>query len=361
MNLPPLSINTPYLPPVTASAASETQSSNVNSTQSIQQRSEISEEHDVMSAHPLDAHVFSFTPSQFTPIKELGTGAFSTVVLARHEPTGRMVALKRVRLVTEELNSSMIRELDAFAKVSANSQTQSSDPIQMSCIVDYYGYYVLDGDLFLVLEYMNAGSVASIAQEHFRRAGRGCSSAVVSAIAFQMLRGLSQLHDLKIIHRDIKPSNVLVSTDGHVKYADFNTSRVLRNSMDNAFSFTGSALYMSPERLMGHGHSLASDLWSVGVALWELAAGKNPFVSNSQEEGQSFWTLVAAISEQPVPSLLSVFPSISPALSDLVSTLLQRDPALRSQASVLLHSSVMQEVAPHALHIIRKWVAGEEM
>jgi serine/threonine protein kinase len=292
---------------------------------------------ETLSSHPTNPLTFDFGPDSFQVIRPLGTGAFSSVYEAVHVPSGQHVALKAVKLVSEELNSSMIRELGAFAQLVHND-----------AIVDYHGYYVQDGTIFLVLEHMDLGALSSALL------GRPAPGMVIRALAYQMLVGLRGLHDAKIVHRDIKPSNILVNSRGQVKFADFNTSRVMRNSMDNAHTFTGTAVYMAPERLISRGHSFASDIWSVGVSLWEIAVGKNPF-SNA---GEGFWGLMAAINELPIPIVSDLNPAVDLDTARLVDACLQRSPEQRPSAEQLLSLPIMQEVGPVATEILSQYLTS---
>lgn len=283
-------------------------------------------------------------PSDFVFQKELGYGAFSRVCLVEHVASGRQFALKTVQLVTDELNASIIRELGVLEKTRQ----------YRTCIIEYYGYFLADGALNIVLEYMDAGSLATL-----RTVPSGPQAdAVVSAVAGQMLTGLAVLHEAHVVHRDIKPGNVLVNSKGEVKFADFNTSRVMRDSMDNAFSFTGSAVYMAPERLTGErGHSYASDLWSAGVTLYELVSGQNPFVQLAGGD-TSFFSLIYAINEGHVVRVDEMRPDLSKECGDLIADCLKKDPAERASSSELLHRLYIQRYAAQAHAIVRAWVAS---
>lgn len=106
-------------------------------------------------------------------------------------------------------------------------------------------------------------------------------SVSLSLFHFQCCEAIRHMHDKRIIHRDIKPSNVFVMEDGSLKLGDLGLGRYLDLQSILAFSQVGTPLYMSPEVLRGEGHHFASDIWSLGCLLYELATLKSPF----QEKG----------------------------------------------------------------------------
>merc|ERR1719422_862370 len=141
---------------------------------------------------------------------------------------------------------------------------------QSPYIVGYFGSYQCDGEVNVFMEYMDGGSLDVI----LRKIGK-IPEPYTRKITHAVLRGLAYLREKhQIIHRDIKPSNILVNTQGEIKICDFGVSGQLIDSMAN--SFVGTRSYMSPERLQGSQYSVASDLWSLGLSLVEMALGCYP-------------------------------------------------------------------------------------
>ncbi len=97
----------------------------------------------------------------------------------------------------------------------------------------------------------------------------------------EILLGLEYMHNKKIVYRDLKPENVLIDIDGHIKLADFGLSKVL-NLNETSNSFCGSPEYMSPEMLMGTGHSFKVDYYSLGAILFEMLTGLPPHYSTDR-------------------------------------------------------------------------------
>jgi serine/threonine protein kinase len=111
-------------------------------------------------------------------------------------------------------------------------------------------------------------------------------------VAYSSLKAFQEMHSKQIIHRDIKPGNILCTELGEVKIGDFGAMGELSDSF-NARTFTGTMLYMSPERLRGEDYSVESDIWSLGVTLITIMTGQYPF---SIKRG--YWGLIASIRDE---------------------------------------------------------------
>ncbi|CAI7919121.1 unnamed protein product [Closterium sp. NIES-54] len=193
------------------------------------------------------------------------------------------------------------------------------------------GAFVDDGHLFIVLEYMDAGSLADVLQA----VGR-ITEPYLAAISRQALQGLRDLYQgHRIIHRDIKPSNMLLNQSGCLKISDFGVSRVLENSYDVGNTFAGTYTYMSPERIMGRTYSHNSDVWAFGLSLLECAIGQYPYRPAS---GGSFnyFDLLSEISNSPAPIAPPDY--FSPQFCEFVALCLQKEPSQRPSAEQLLVS-----------------------
>ena len=161
----------------------------------------------------------------------------------------------------------------------------------------------------------------------------------VSHVGGQLAKALATAHAAGIVHRDIKPENVMVRPDGYIKVLDFGLARVLgpdADTMDRetvahrATTGTGSVLgttaYMSPEQVRGKSVNASSDIFSFGIVLYEMLAGRQPFVGES-----AFLTLAAIVNEHPIP-LMRLDPDLPVALNSIVMAMLAKDPANRPSA-----------------------------
>lgn len=195
----------------------------------------------------------------FEKISELGAGNGGVVHCVRHKQTGTVIAKKMIHLeVKPAIKKQIITELRILHECNS------------PYIVGFYGAFHSDGEINICMEYMDGGSLDLV----FKKSGR-IPEKYLGKITYAVLRGLQYLREKhQIIHRDVKPSNILVNSAGEIKICDFGVSGQLIDSMAN--SFVGTRSYMSPERLQGSQYSVASDLWSLGLSLLEMALGCYP-------------------------------------------------------------------------------------
>lgn len=118
--------------------------------------------------------------------------------------------------------------------------------------------------------------------------------AILGRISVSVVKGLQYLWSLKIIHRDVKPSNVLINTVGDVKLCDFGVSVQLIDSI--AKTYIGTNAYMAPERILGEQYSIHSDVWSLGVSLYELATAKFPYDSAKKTDAKVCYIIFYSLS-----------------------------------------------------------------
>ncbi|KAG8348187.1 Protein tyrosine kinase Protein kinase domain [Trypanosoma vivax] len=193
----------------------------------------------------------------------LGKGSQGKVKLVRHVTTGKTYALKYIQFDgdTEDMREAIGSELRQVTALKHKNLVTSHEA------------YFREGRLYIVLEYMDAGSMADV----LKRRSDGFSEEMLAYVARELLRGLEHLHSLKMIHRDIKPVNVLANSSGEVKIADFGVAKKLSDGDVGTVSTQGSVIYMSPERISGDVYSFRSDIWSVGLTLAECALGIYPY------------------------------------------------------------------------------------
>lgn len=145
-------------------------------------------------------------------------------------------------------------------------------------IVSYYGTFMIERQsmIGIAMEYMGGGSLDAIYKRVIELDSTNrVNEKVLGKIAESVLKGLSYLHQQRIIHRDIKPSNILLDSGGHVKICDFGVSGDVVNSL--ATTFVGTQYYMAPERIVGKPYTVSCDVWSLGLSLLEVAQGQFPY------------------------------------------------------------------------------------
>ncbi|HET9379936.1 MAG TPA: serine/threonine-protein kinase [Streptomyces sp.] len=248
--------------------------------------------------------------------RELGRGGMGVVWEAHDSSLDRRVAVKGLLLRPTDGSDEQYRlmhrarrEARALAKVRHENVVAVHDVIE-------------DGDrIWIVMELFDSRTVADLLREE-----RQLSVPHAARIALQVLRGLRAAHEVGVLHRDVKPSNILYRPDGRALLMDFgvavvgDTTRVTRSH-----EVIGSLAYVAPELfgpVVGEAApaSPASDLWSLGITLYEMIEGRRPF------DGTQFETLVA-VREAPVPPLRFAGP-----LAGLIKRLLEKDPGRRPDA-----------------------------
>ncbi|KDO19293.1 ste/ste7/ste7-unclassified protein kinase [Saprolegnia parasitica CBS 223.65] len=267
------------------------------------------------------------TKDSLVILHELGHGASGKVYKALYLPTFKLVAVKVIRVYDQKKRHQMLRELKSLY---ANFVSLHETRVTAACddLVMFYDAYTNPeiGSVSIVLEYMDGGSL-----EDVMKSGRPCSEPMLAKIGTSVLSGLAFLHEHHQLHRDIKLSNILVSQQGAVKISDFGISTELENTLAKATTFTGTLLYMAPERISGGTYSYPSDVWSFGLALMACAIGRLPVPT---EDG--YWGVVHAVQEQPSPRLRDFGDHFSPDLCDFLDLCLKKDPMHRPPAQVLL-------------------------
>ncbi len=198
-------------------------------------------------------------------------------------------------------------------------------------VVELVGWGRDDEGVFLAMEFCH-GVALSLASRAGRTAGEPLPPELIAHVGARIASGLAAAHALTgpdgkplgMIHRDITPSNVLVGFDGSVKITDFGVAKAAGRSTNTATGvLKGKVSYMSPEYARGTGFDHRSDLYSLGVTLFELATGDRPFFAEYDLE------LLRLIMEEPAPPVESFAPGFDRVLGDLIHRLLGKEPAHR--------------------------------
>lgn len=215
-------------------------------------------------------------------------------------------------------------------------------------LVQCYGGRVSEGSVQLVLEHMDWGSLADLVAH----CPRGAPGLMLAGVARQLLLGLRALHAKGWIHCDVKPGNVLLNARGEVKLADFGVATEL-DSRGLAEPPHSTALYMAPERHLEEPCSLASDVWSFGVLLHELATGRHPFV-DANGRHPSRCSLIMRLTEEAPPRLAS---SGTSELDRFLDRCLQRRPEDRATVAELLQHPFLSAGAAASAEDLADWLS----
>ena len=253
--------------------------------------------------------MFGSTVSHYLILDKLGEGGMGIVYKARDTRLERLVAIKFVSLQRDGEDSARQRFVNEARAASALNHPN---------VAVVYDVGEVDSHSFIAMEYVEGESLRDTL-----RAGR-LTIDRVHELALQVAEGLQAAHAKGIVHRDIKPENILLTRDGHVKIMDFGIARV---NGDTRLTQTGTTLgtlgYMSPEQLLADQVDHRSDLWSLGILLYEMLAGEVPFRRDREAA-----ILYEILNRDPTP--VEVHRPETPAhLRSLIQQLLQKDPARR--------------------------------
>jgi len=246
---------------------------------------------------------------RYRVLNRLGSGGMADVYCAEDEQLGRKVAVK--------LLYRRFAEDDEFVE-RFRREASSAAGLQHPNIVGVFDRGEWDGTYYIAMEYLKGHTLKQLVREH----GAMPPDLAVD-ITIQVLRAAKFAHKRGVVHRDIKPHNVILDEEGRAKVTDFGIARAGASDMTETGSIMGTAQYLSPEQAQGQPVSPRSDLYSIGVMLYELLTGKVPFDAESPVT-----IALKHVSEPPVPPS-QLNPAISPALEAVVLRALEKDPAMR--------------------------------
>ncbi len=265
---------------------------------------------------------------RYKVLTRLGSGGMADVFCAEDQQLGRKVALKLLHRRFAE-DAEFVERFRREASAAAGLQHPN--------VVGVYDRGEWDGTYYIAMEYLAGRSLKDVIRQE-----APLDPIRAIDLTVQILKAARFAHRRGIVHRDLKPHNVLIDEEDRVKVTDFGIARAGASDMTETGSIMGTAQYLSPEQAQGHAVSDVSDLYSIGVILFELVTGHVPFDADSAVS-----IALKHVSEPPPPP--SAFdPSVPPELETIVLWAMEKDPARRPQDADAFIAA-LEEVREHVL------------
>jgi serine/threonine protein kinase len=256
---------------------------------------------------------------RYEVVRELGKGAMGIVYLAKDPLIGRLVALKTIRPAahsdddeTREFQQRFIREAQAAGILNHPAIVTVHD----------IGQDEPSGMSFIAMEYVEGNNLKEVLQQ-----GKAMSFEQIGDIVSQVADALDFAHAKGIVHRDVKPANIILLDGMRAKITDFGIAKIASGgaNLTSTGQFLGTPNYMAPEQIKGAPVDGRSDLFSLGICLYELLTRRKPF------GGDSLTSISYKIVHEPFPPLHEINPQIPDGFEEIVAKCLAKDPARRYQ------------------------------
>ncbi|HEX5063335.1 MAG TPA: serine/threonine-protein kinase [Kofleriaceae bacterium] len=240
-------------------------------------------------------------------VEEVASGGMAVVYRAVQDPLGRTVAIKALK-TSAAAEENVVTRFEREAKSLANLQHEN--------IIHVYDFHRERGAMFIVMEYVQGIDLYDLLE----KCGR-LPYDVAAIIAMQVARALDYVHYRGIVHRDIKPANIMIARTGGVKVMDFGIARDQSfGDLTEAGTGIGTPAYMSPEQVLGDKLDARSDIFSLGVVLYQMVTGKKPFVEDERKSAMH------KIRLEKHESARSVNPEVPRELNNIIDRCLEKQP-----------------------------------
>ena len=257
--------------------------------------------------------------AHYRVLEEIGVGGMGVVYKAEDTKLGRAVALK---FLPERLAA------DSVAVARFRREARAASSLNHPNICTIYDIAEHEGREFIAMEYLEGRTLATYI------AGRALGSDTVTKLGIPIAEALSAAHSKGVIHRDVKPGNIFITASGLVKVLDFGVAKLLQTGTETVALplternvVTGTLAYMSPEQLRGEEVDARSDIFSLGVVLYEMSVGRRPYTSSLPGP------LIGEILDLPASPPSSINRTLPPKLDEIILKALEKDPELRYQSA----------------------------
>ena len=269
--------------------------------------------------------------SDFTIIREIGSGSFGRVLLVKHNKTKIEYAIKLI----DKKNKQNINGKPYFRR-----EIEIMYKIHHSNVVRLFCHFEDEEFCYFVMEYVNNGNLYSKITN-----SKSLTHKEIASIVKDVISAVYYLHNMDppIIHRDIKPENVLIGEKGEAKLTDFGWSNYVEEKCERN-TFCGTPIYLAPEIIKNKGHDERVDIWCIGILLFELVTKRTPFSGKDKSH------LMNNITDLKIS-----WPSNMPLdAKDLISKILKEEPNQRPSLSAILHHSFFTKNFPNAPSVLVK-------
>lgn len=259
-------------------------------------------------------------------LEEIGSGGMATVYKAVQQPLGRTVAIKALK-PSIAVDSQFAKRFEREAHFMASLQHEN--------ILHVHDFLKQEGSMYIVMEYVQGIDLFDLLERR-----QQLPVDVAAIIALQVARALDYAHFRGIVHRDVKPANIMVSRQGEVKLMDFG---IARDDSMRDLTETGTGLgtpsYMSPEQILGDKLDFRSDLFSLGIVLYQMVTGKKPFVEDDSH------TVMQKIRLDRYTPPRKLNPAVPRALEHIMARCMEKMPANRYGSTQALIDDLVEFLA----------------
>ena len=252
---------------------------------------------------------------RYVILKEIGRGGQSRVYLARDPAIERTVAIKQIRAATELSEEFRAQFVARFLQEARVAGTLSHPNI-----VSIYDIGEDEAGPYIVMEFVDGETLDGIIERSDPR-----DRQTIIPIVLQICSGLSFAHQHGVVHRDVKPANIMLTSNGLVKLVDFGVARVASTNLTQTGTLLGTPSYMSPEQIQGEKVDQRSDIFSLGIVLYEVLTGRLPF------EGKNPTTMIFRIVNDPHSPLAEIDAALAGDFGPIIDQCLEKSAADRYQ------------------------------
>jgi serine/threonine protein kinase/tetratricopeptide (TPR) repeat protein len=289
-----------------------------------------------MVAHGAAPSLIGQTISHYRIVEKLGAGGMGVVYKAEDTKLGRLVALKF-------LPETLVTDASALERFQREARAASALNHPNICTI--YDIAEYQGHPFIAMEYLDGQTL----REHIL--GRTLEADEISKLGIQIAEALSAAHSKGVVHRDVKPGNIVATVNGPVKVLDFGLAKLIgpqggnapTKSLTETYAVAGTLPYMSPEQLRGRDVDARTDIYALGVVLYEMSTGRPPFTAKVSPQ------LIDDILNSPPPLPHDLNSKIPLKLEEIILKCLEKDPEDRYQTAKEIAVDLRRMMAPSSV------------